>query len=93
MRYEIDIRGLTATLDTDTGGITGAGAARLQALLDSVLADGYVLGPPYPTRYPVTDPAHRPADLAAVLVAEGLPLPPGLDWTPRASTIPADAVA
>lgn len=93
MHYEIEIRGMTATLDTDTGAITGPGAGRLQALLASVLTDGYVLGPPYPTRYPVSDPARKPVELAAVLAAAGVPLPAGLDWTPMVSAIPSDAVA
>lgn len=93
MRYEIDIRGLCASLDTDTGDISGAGAGRLHALIDSVRTDGYVIGPPFPTTYRVSDPARNPAELAAVLVSSELPLPAGLDWSPSITSIPDDAVA
>lgn len=89
----LDMSGLPATWDDVSGEITGLGADRLLALLEGVVADGYVLGPPFPSRYAISDPIRRPQEMAAVLASFDLPLPAGLDWTPRASAIPADAVA
>lgn len=97
---ELDLAGpgrppLPVRWDATTGTLDGPGANRLRVLLASIARDGYVIGPPYPTTYPIADPLHRPAEMARVLAAEGLSLPDALTalLSTAADDMPPDAVA
>lgn len=100
MRIDLDTAAhggqpLPVAWDATAGSLDGPGADRLRALLASIARDGYVIGQPYPTTYPITDPLHRPAEMALVLLAEGLPVPDALAALVSLgpADVPDDAIA
>jgi len=54
-------------IDFDTGEIGGKDAARVVSLCEAAIADGYVVGHPYPTSYDITNPFINIQELAVVL--------------------------
>jgi len=59
--------GLQFDWDPDTGTLSGRDAVFMQLAISHAVAEGSVTSHPWPTRYPVHDPLHRPADMALVL--------------------------
>lgn len=54
-------------IDFDTGEIGGKDAALVVSLCEAAIADGYVVGHPYPTSYDITNPFIDIKELAVVL--------------------------
>ena len=55
----------------ETGETRGPNSALVENVADLALRSGELIGHPYPTAYPITDPLHLPSELAVVL---------GNDW-------------
>ena len=74
--------------DPDTGEVSGRDAGRVLDVVDMAKRWGEVLSHPWPTVYPITDPARNPTEMAVVLcrywvldkfLADAFPAPPKLD--------------
>lgn len=53
--------------DSGTGEVRGTDAERVKRLVAMAVSDGGVESHPFPTRYDIEDPLHRPAEMAAIL--------------------------
>jgi len=60
-----------------TGGVRGPSAALIIEMAKKARRAGEVVGRPYPTSYPMTDPLRHPSELAVVL-GNHWQLPPDL---------------
>lgn len=60
-------RGLSFEWDPVTGTISGRDADWVMMAVEDALRDGSVTSHPWPTSYPVHDPLHHLAEMAAVL--------------------------
>ena len=54
-------------IDFETGEVGGEDAARVTSLCKLAMADGYVVGHPYPTSYDITNPFLKIDEFAVVL--------------------------
>lgn len=55
--------------DDETGELDGRDAARVRELVEGAIAEGWAPIEPGPSSFPITDPLHNLAELAAVLGA------------------------
>lgn len=53
--------------DPESGDLRGSGAEAVRKLCERAVQIGHVNGHPYPTPFDITDPLHRPAEMAVVL--------------------------
>ncbi|MFA6971648.1 MAG: hypothetical protein WC208_09645 [Gallionella sp.] len=53
--------------DAATGEIRGPDADKVLGMIASAIKEGSMTGHPYPTSYEITDPLHRPAEMAVLL--------------------------
>jgi len=54
-------------IDFETGDVGGRDAAHVVSLCEAAMAEGYVVGHPYPTSYDITNPFINIQELAVVL--------------------------
>ena len=54
-------------IDFETGEVGGKDATHVVRLCEAAIADGYVVGHPYPTSYDITNPFLKIPELAVVL--------------------------
>lgn len=54
-------------IDFETGDVGGRDATRVVSLCEAAIADGYVVGHPYPTSYDITNPFISIQELSVVL--------------------------
>lgn len=57
--------------DSASGSVRGRDADRVREMASSAITAGHIVGHPYPTSYPITDPLRNLSDMAALL---------GNDW-------------
>lgn len=69
--------GLEFDWDSDTGELQGKDAKVVRRFVEVAIRSGVALGHPYPTRYELKDPLHRPSELA-VLLGNAFKLSPDL---------------
>jgi hypothetical protein len=53
--------------DSDTGELSGPAAAGIRATVEDAQRAGRVMGLPIPTLYKISDPLHRPSEMAVIL--------------------------
>ncbi len=54
-------------IDFETGDVGGRDATRVVSLCETAIADGYIVGHPYPSSYDITNPFNKIQELAVVL--------------------------
>jgi len=83
--------------DSEAGSLSGSAADRVRQAIERAVKAGVVdAGPQFSYDFAISDPLHRPAEMAAVLAVAGFVLPKALNEVypefPDDEDVPDDAV-